>query len=339
MAHWATELGLSALGVSQTALPEAEQQHNAWLARSFHGDMDYMAHHGIKRTRPTELEPGTVSIIAVRMDYLPEPQEVMESVLHTSDTAYVSRYALGRDYHKVLRQRLKQLVKKMENVIGPFAHRIFVDSAPVLEKPIAALAGLGWVGKHSNVLTREGSWFFLGEIYCELPLEADAPIEDHCGTCRQCMEVCPTEAIVEPYVVDARRCISYLTIELHDAIPVTFRKAMGNRIYGCDDCQLYCPWNRFTSLTNEPDFAPRHGLDSAKLTELFRWDEATFLSRTEGTALRRIGHERWLRNIAVALGNASDAAAAVAALQSRNGHCSELVQEHIDWALRQHSIE
>lgn len=271
------------------------------------------------------------------MDYLPGDQEEALSLLDHDSAAYVSRYALGRDYHKVLRRRLQQLATKIEQQIGEYGYRVFVDSAPVLEKPIAEKAGIGWIGKHTNVINQKaGSWFFLGELYTDLPLPIDRSADGHCGTCRACIDVCPTDAIVAPYKLDARRCISYLTIELRDSIPLEFRKAIGNRIYGCDDCQLCCPWNKFAEPTAEADFAPRHGLESAELSELFSWSEAKWLERTAGSAIRRIGYECWLRNIAVALGNAASTPAVIDALLARRDSESPLVAEHVDWALAQH---
>lgn len=333
---WARELGFQQVGFADTDLSLAEQQHNTWLAAGYHGEMDYMAKHGTKRSRPAELEPGTLSVISVRMNYLPASAAEPWSVINDPAKAYVSRYALGRDYHKLMRKRLQQLARKIEQLIGPFGHRVFVDSAPVLEKPLAAKAALGWVGKHSNILHREtGSWFFLGEIYTDLALPAEPPLANHCGRCTACIDVCPTRAIVAPYQVDARRCISYLTIELHGSIPEHLRPLMGNRIYGCDDCQLVCPWNRFAKPTQEQDFLPRHGLDAPTLLDLFRWTEAEFLSRLEGSPIRRIGHQRWLRNIAVALGNAPPSATIRAALEARLTHDAEMVREHCHWALAQ----
>ncbi len=332
--RWGQELGFGAVGISDTDLSEAEQYLRAWLDKGYHGEMDYMQRHGNKRTRPAELVPGTLRVVSVRMDYRP-PAEDSDTVLQNPATAFISRYALGRDYHKLLRSRLKRLTQRIEEAVGEFGYRVFTDSAPVMEKAIAQKAGLGWIGKHSNLLSREaGSWFFLGEIYTDLPLPTDSPVTDHCGDCRDCLDICPTGAIVAPYQVDARRCISYLTIELHGPIPESLRPLMGNRIYGCDDCQLCCPWNRFARDTMEADFLPRHGLDTATLIELFAWDEATFLKKTEGSAIRRIGHERWLRNIAVALGNAGTAKAR-AALVARRDHPSLLVREHVAWALEQ----
>ena len=299
--------------------------------------MDYMERHGSKRSRPDELVPGTLRVISVRMDYLPESQDAAKGLLDDGSSAYISRYALGRDYHKVLRGRLRALARHIEEKIGAFGYRVFVDSAPVLEKALAEKAGIGWVGKHTNVIDRDaGSWFFLGELYTDLPLPVDAAEESHCGSCTACIDVCPTQAIVAPYSLDARRCISYLTIENKGAIPTEFRKDIGNRIYGCDDCQLFCPWNKFAKPTAEADFAPRHGLDTAKLTDLFAWDEQTWLEKTEGSAIRRIGHERWLRNIAVALGNAESSEDVIAALSARQDDDSPLVVEHVKWAMEQH---
>ncbi len=331
---WGPELGFQQIGIADIDLAAAEARLLDWLAAGFHGEMDYMARHGVLRSRPAELIPGTVRVIAVRMDYLPPGAADSWSILDQPELGYLSRYALGRDYHKVLRRRLQRLTDRIAATIGPFGYRVFVDSAPVLEKALAEKAGLGWIGKHSNLLDRRaGSWFFLGEIYVDLPLPVDEPASAHCGRCTACLDICPTQAIVAPYRVDARRCISYHTIELHGPIPVEFRRALGNRIYGCDDCQLACPWNRFARPSVEPDFRARHGLDAPNLIALFGWDEAEFLRRTEGSAIRRIGHERWLRNIAVALGNAPHSPAIVVALQARLGHSSELVREHVAWAL------
>ncbi len=330
----AAQLGFSALGISGIDLAADEQRLHDWLQRGFHGDMDYMARHGTRRTRPAELVPGTLRVISVRMDYWPEAAAEPWSVLEDANLAYVSRYALGRDYHKVLRQRLQKLCDWLRNRVGEFGYRVFTDSAPVMEKPLARNAGLGWIGKHSNLIDhRSGSYFFLGEIYSDLPLPIDAAASDHCGTCTRCISACPTGAIVAPYQVDARLCISYLTIEHHGSIPETLRPALGNRVYGCDDCQLVCPWNKFSKPTGIEDFGIRHGLDAARLIDLFNWDEATFLARTEGSAIRRIGWERWQRNLAVALGNAPCSAEVVAALELRSDHPSELVREHVAWAL------
>ena len=296
--------------------------------------MAYMSRHGTKRTRPAELVPGTVSCISVRMNYWSADAEPADSVLANPRQAYVSRYALGRDYHKLLRNRLQTLCDRIAAAVGPFGHRVFTDSAPVLEKALARNAGLGWIGKHTNLIDRDaGSYFFLGEIYLDIDLPTDTPSSAHCGTCSACMPACPTGAIVAPYRLDARRCISYLTIELAGPIPVEFRRAIGNRIYGCDDCQLVCPWNKFARPTREADFAPRHGLDHADLVDLFAWSAADFDAKTRGSAIRRIGYERWLRNIAVALGNAPSSTAIVGALRSRAEHPSELVREHVHWAL------
>ena len=337
IAAWCRELGFQRCGISDIDLRTPETRLGEWLRRRFHGSMHYMERHGKRRSRPGELVPGTVRIISVRMDYLPEPQESAKRLLDHESRAYISRYALGRDYHKVLRARLRELAKRIEQRIGTFGYRVFVDSAPVLEKAIAEKAGVGWIGKHTNLIDRDtGSWFFLGELYTDLPLPADKPEMSHCGSCTACLDVCPTQAIVAPYQLDARRCISYLTIESRAPIPVEFRKAIGNRIYGCDDCQLFCPWNKFATHTQEPDFVPRHGLDEATLVELFAWDEATFLDRTEGSAIRRIGYERWLRNIAVALGNAKTTPDILAALMGRKDDASELVAEHVAWALAEH---
>jgi epoxyqueuosine reductase len=338
--RWGAELGFQQLGITDTRLDAHEGHLERWLADRFHGSMAYMERHGRKRSRPAELVPGTVRVISARMDYLSEAARPAEELLAEPDKALVSRYALGRDYHKVLRRRLQRLADRVAERIGPFGYRVFVDSAPVLEKALAEKAGLGWIGKHSNLLNRRaGSWFFLGEIYTDLPLPLDRPAENHCGDCVRCLQACPTGAIVAPYRVDARRCISYLTIELKGPIPEELRPLLGNRIYGCDDCQVVCPWNRFAHFSAEPDFAPRHGLDTASLLRLFDWSEDEFLRRTEGSAIRRAGYPGWLRNIAVALGNSNprDAAsrgAVVEALRARLGDPSELVREHVEWALQ-----
>ena len=333
---WSRELGFQQTGFSDTQLDKHEVYLNKWLAKGFHGEMDYMQRHGTRRSRPQELHPGTIRVISVRLDYLPESAGDVEALLKDSSKGVVSRYALGRDYHKMMRKRLQRLAQQIEQQIGPFGYRVFVDSAPVLEKALAEKAGLGWIGKHSNLINKKaGSWFFLGEIYTDLPLPTDEPVENHCGDCSKCIDICPTQAIVAPYTVDARRCISYLTIELHGSIPEELRPLMGNRIYGCDDCQLVCPWNRFAQPTGETDFAPRHGLDAPDLIELFQWSEDQFLKRTEGSPIRRIGFESWLRNIAVALGNATSPVAVIEALQSRLQHDSEVVREHVQWALTQ----
>jgi epoxyqueuosine reductase len=334
--EWAQDLGFQQTGISDINLAQAETRLKDWLARQFHGEMDYMQKHGLKRSRPADLVPGTVRVISARMDYLPEEQGRFEALLDHPAKAYVSRYALGRDYHKVLRARLKALAGKIEDVTGEYGYRAFVDSAPVLEKPLAEKAGVGWIGKHTNLINNDaGSWFFLGELYTDLPLPVDSPASAHCGTCRACIDVCPTGAIVGPYELDARRCISYLTIELKGTIPKEFRKAIGNRIYGCDDCQIFCPWNKFAKPSDEQDFAPRHGLDSTELTELFGWSEETWLARTEGSAIRRIGYKRWLRNIAVALGNAQSSQKVIDALNKRENTGDDLVDEHVRWAIEQ----
>jgi epoxyqueuosine reductase len=337
---WGLSLGLSAVGITDTELTDAQSRLEDWLDKGFQGEMDYMVKHGTKRTRPAELLPGTCRIISARLDYLPEPLHRSEEMLQDPQQAFVARYALGRDYHKVLRKRLQKLADLIRTQVGDGHFRVFVDSAPVMEKPLAQKAGLGWIGKHTNLIARDGGcWFFLGEIYTDIPLRCDQPVEDHCGSCDACISCCPTQAIVAPYQLDARRCISYLTIELHGAIPERFRHPMGNRIFGCDDCMQVCPWNRFARLTREIDFLPRACLDNATLITLFNWDEATFLKHTEGSAIRRLGHTRWLRNIAVALGNAPSSNGVVTALGNRLNHSSPLVREHIEWALKQHGID
>jgi epoxyqueuosine reductase len=331
--RWARELGFQQAGIADIDLEAAGEQLRQWVARGFHGEMDYLHRHGSKRWRPAELVPGTLRVISVRMDYLPANDAPLEQ-LQDPAAAFISRYALGRDYHKLMRKRLQKLAKKIEQEIGSFGYRVFVDSAPVMEKPLAVKAGLGWQGKHTNLVNRDaGSWFFLGELYTDLPLPTDKPVEDHCGRCSACLDRCPTRAIVEPYLVDARRCISYLTIEHSGPIPPELRPLLGNRIYGCDDCLQACPWNRFAKPTAEADFLPRNGLDTATLLELFRWNEETFLKRTEGSAIRRIGHERWLRNIAVALGNGPAEPRVIKALEQRLESASELLKEHLHWAL------
>ncbi|TDR43297.1 epoxyqueuosine reductase [Tahibacter aquaticus] len=336
--RWGAELGFQQVGIAGTELAADETHLLNWLEAGRHGEMDYMQRHGTKRSRPQELQPGTLRVVSVRMDYAPPGIANGWEVLADTSLGYVSRYALGRDYHKLMRNRLQQLADRIAAQIGPFGYRAFVDSAPVLERALARNAGLGWIGKHTCLINRDaGSWFFLGELYTDLPLPLDQAATAHCGSCTRCLDICPTQAIVAPYQVDARRCISYLTIELHGSIPEPLRKPMGNRIYGCDDCQLICPWNKFSEPTAEADFSPRHKLDGAALIDLFAWSEDEFLRRTEGSAIRRIGHERWLRNIAVALGNARDTAGVVAALQSRAAHPSELVREHVQWALQQHA--
>jgi epoxyqueuosine reductase len=333
---WGRELGFDAVGIANAELGEAETRLAEWLARGFHGEMDYMARHGAKRARPAALVPGTVRVITARMDYLPDAREA-EAVLGDPTKAYVSRYALGRDYHKVLRARLQRLADRMAAEVGEFGYRVFTDSAPVMEVELAARAGIGWRGKHTLLLSREaGSFFFLGEIYTDLPLPVDAPTTDHCGACTRCIDVCPTGAIVAPYRLDARRCISYLTIELKGSIPVELRPLIGNRVYGCDDCQLVCPWNKYARPTREPDFRVRHGLDAAELVELFGWNEAAFHERLAGSATHRIGYERWSRNLAVGLGNAPTSERVLGALRARAADPSALVREHVAWALARH---
>ena len=360
---WGAELGFARLGVANIELSGDEAHFRDWLQNGFNGEMEYLSRHGSKRYRPAELLPGTVSCISVRMDYWPNDAADAEAVLaaepapahqdvpaaHPGAAAtagsgrvghgdgslgYVSRYALGRDYHKLMRQRLQKLCDRIAEAVGPFGYRAFADSAPVLEKALARNAGLGWIGKHTNLIdAKAGSYFFLGEIYLDLELPVDAGATSHCGTCNACIPACPTGAIVAPYRLDARRCISYLTIELKGPIPTELRRPMGNRIYGCDDCQLACPWNKFARPTREPDFDVRHGLDRTDLATLFAWTAEEFAEKTRGSAISRIGYERWLRNIAVALGNAPGNARVIAALRSRQDHSSDLVREHVAWAL------
>ena len=334
--EWGRQLGLAEIRIGAPVIETAEADLNAWLAAGCHGEMDYMARHGSRRTCPEELIPGTRSIISARLDYLPAAAD-SAAILADPTSAYISRYALGRDYHKLFRSRLQKLATRIGEHIGGGNYRVFVDSAPVMEAALAGQAGLGWRGKHTLLLTRTaGSWFFLGEIYTDLPLPADPPIAGHCGTCRACIGACPTGAIIAPYRLDARRCISYLTIEHPGSIPPEFRPLLGNRIYGCDDCQLVCPWNRFAAIGREIDFAVRNRLDREKLTDLFHWTEDQFQTRLAGSPIRRIGHERWLRNIAIALGNAPTDAATLAALHTHRDHPSDLVREHVAWALAQH---
>jgi epoxyqueuosine reductase len=327
------ELGFEKLGVAPTQLSADEQRLERWLALGRHGEMSYMQRHGRKRSRPAELVPGTVRVISARMSYWPEAARDARAVLAEPTTGYVARYALGRDYHKVLRRRLQRLADAIAERIGEFGYRVFVDSAPVLEKALAREAGLGWIGKHTNVLDRDGSWFLLGELYTDLPLPLDTPMTEHCGSCRACIDVCPTQAIVAPYELDARRCISYLTIELRGSIPEPLRPLIGNRIFGCDDCQLFCPWNKFARATTVGDFAVRHGLDGAGLVALFAWSREDWQERTAGSALRRTGYEGWLRNLAVALGNAPPDERIVEALAARADDPSPVVREHVRWAL------
>ena len=335
--RWGRELGFDAVAIAGTELAAEEARLLDWLGRGWHGEMDYMARHGARRARPAELVPGTLSVVTVRLDYMPAEAREPEAVLGDAELAYVSRYALGRDYHKVMRGKLQALADRMTAELGEFHYRVFADSAPVMEVALAARAGLGWRGKHTLLLSRDaGSLYFLGELFVSLDLATDAPVGAHCGTCERCIEICPTRAIVAPYQLDARRCISYLTIEHHGAIPEALRPMMGNRIYGCDDCQLVCPWNKYARTATTPDFAVRNGLDAATLAGLFAWTEEEFDRRLEGSAIRRIGHERWLRNIAVALGNAPATPAVIAALRSRAEHPSPMVREHVTWALGRH---
>jgi epoxyqueuosine reductase len=334
LAALAAARGFDALGVSDVALGADAARLERWLAHGRHGEMGYMARHGTRRTRPDELIPGTVRVLSARMNYWPADARDADSALADPDTGYVSRYALGRDYHKLMRNALQALADDIVARVGPMGYRVFVDSGPVLEKALARNAGLGWIGKHTNLIARDaGSWFFIGEILTDLPLPADAVASAHCGTCTACIPACPTAAITAPGQLDARRCISYLTIELHGSIPVELRRMLGNRIYGCDDCQLVCPWNKFARAASHPDFKVRHRLDASRLSELFGWTEAQFLARTEGSPIRRIGYERWLRNIAVALGNAPATADNLAALAARRADPSALVREHVEWAL------
>ncbi|MGN6513509.1 MAG: tRNA epoxyqueuosine(34) reductase QueG [Lysobacteraceae bacterium] len=333
----AREAGFQRCGISDVALADDEAHLRDWLAQGLYGSMDWMARHGDKRSRPAELIPGTVRVVSVGLDYGRDPGEAWDT-LADGERAYVARYALGRDYHKLMRNRLQQLAGRIASEVGPFGHRVFVDSAPVLERALARNAGLGFIGKHTCLIDKDGgSWFFLGEIYVDLPLPVDAPASAHCGTCTRCIEVCPTQAITAPYRLDARRCISYLTIEHDGAIDEALRPLIGNRIFGCDDCQLACPWNKFARRTDEPDFRVRNDLDRATLAQLFAWSEEEFLQRTEGSAIRRSGYQRWLRNLAVALGNAPTTPTVLAALESRRGIDDALVREHVEWALARHA--
>jgi epoxyqueuosine reductase len=367
--QWGLELGFNQIGITDTNLQSAESEHQAWVEKDFHGEMDYMAKHGTKRTRPAELVPNTLRVISARLDYLPPNASDSEATLNDSNKAFISRYALGRDYHKVMRNKLQKLCDKIQaeltalntpspvegegwgegddgcggddghvgEIPTPFTYRVFTDSAPVLEVALAEKSGLGWRGKHTLLINKDrGSWFFLGEIYTNLPLAIDTPATNHCGTCSSCMDVCPTQAITAPYEVDARRCISYLTIELKDSIPLELRPLIGNRVYGCDDCQLYCPWNKFAEITKETDFAVRNGLDDISLIECFNWSEEEFKSHMAGSAIYRIGYEQWLRNIAIGLGNAKTSNAIIEALKSRADHVSPIVYEHVNWALKMH---
>lgn len=333
---WGKNLGFSQVGITDTNLSNEEAGLMSWLDSGFHGEMNYMAKHGSLRTKPADLLPGALSVITCRMNYWPESRDA-ESVLLEPETAYISRYALGRDYHKVMRQKLGKLADKIHEAIGDYNFRVFTDSAPVMEVALARKTGLGWRGKHTLLLSREaGSLFFLGEIVTNLPLQSDLPADEHCGNCSACLDICPTKAIIAPYRLDARKCISYLTIEHRGSIPEPLRPLLGNRIYGCDDCQLICPWNRFAKKSVLPDFQVRHGLDTASLIELFAWDEATFMKNMAGTAIYRIGHTQWLRNLAVALGNAPSSTPIVNSLKTRCDHFSPLVREHVEWALSRH---
>jgi len=334
----ARQAGFQRCGISGVELGEDEAHLHDWLAAGLHGSMHWMAQHGDKRSRPQDLVPGTLRVVSVGLDYGRLDDAQAWGTLAEGERAYVARYALGRDYHKLMRQRLQRLAEQVQAEIGPFGHRVFVDSAPVLERALARNAGLGWIGQHTCLIDRSGgSWFFLGEIYVDLALPIDAPATAHCGTCVRCIDICPTQAIIAPHRLDARRCISYLTIEHEGAIPEALRRPIGNRIFGCDDCQLVCPWNKFARRTDEPDFRARNDLDTATLPALFAWEEDEFLRRTEGSPIRRSGHERWLRNIAVALGNAPTTPAVLEALASRREHASPLVREHVAWALAEHA--
>ena len=337
--RWGQELGFSQVGISDIDLSQHEQALMRWLDNDYHGDMDYMARHGLMRARAKELVEGTLNVISVRMDYLPADAKFAR-ILKNKDHAYISRYALGRDYHKLMRKRLQKLGEMIKSHCENFNYRPFVDSAPILERPLAEKAGLGWVGKHSLLINKQaGSWFFLGELLVDIPLTTDTKSENNCGSCVACIKICPTQAIVEPYVVDARRCISYLTIELRDAIPIEFRPLIGNRIYGCDDCQLICPWNKFAKLGCEDDFKPRQNLDNISLLTLFSWDETTFLNKTEGSPIRRIGFQSWQRNIAVALGNADYSPGNIEALTQKLADSEAMVVEHIEWAIAQQNLK
>lgn len=334
--HWGMELGFQQVAITNVDLSAYEPKLRAWIDQQFHGEMEYMARNHDLRSHPDLLHPGTIRVISVRMDYAKEAGNSL-APMEVKENAYVARYARGRDYHKLMRKRLQSLAEKVEALAGPMGYRAFVDSAPVLERALAEKAGLGWIGKNTMLINKQaGSWFFLGELFTDLPLPIDQQEPEHCGTCSACLDICPTQAFVAPNQLDAKRCISYLTIELRSSIPVEFRAAMGNRIFGCDDCQLVCPWNKFTHLSTEEDFTPRHRLDDVKLVELFKWTEAEFLQNTEGSPIRRIGYECWLRNIAVALGNAPDSSEVIAALDSRRNSESALVREHVEWALQQH---
>jgi epoxyqueuosine reductase len=333
---WGVELGFQEVSFTDIDLSKYEHHLKDWIDRNYHGAMSYMAENHDKRCHPEQLVPGTIRVVCVRMDYAMDSEDSLDSMQNTGK-AYISRYARGRDYHKLIRKRLQKLARKIQDVAGPFGYRAFVDSAPVLERALAEKAGMGWIGKNTMLINKQaGSWFFLGELFTDLPLPVDEQVADHCGSCSACLDICPTNAFVKPNLLDATRCISYLTIELRTSIPVEFRKPMGNRIYGCDDCQFVCPWNKFSKPTQEKDFTPRHSLDDAQLVDLFAWSEREFLKRTEGSAIRRIGYDCWLRNIAVALGNAPSSKEIVSSLQSRLNNVSDMVNEHIEWALLQH---
>jgi len=340
--RWGVELGFDQIGITDTNLQAAETEHQTWIAKGFHGDMDYMAKHGVKRTQPAELVPNTTRIISARLDYFPPDTADSKAVLQDGAKAFISRYALGRDYHKVMRKKLQKLCEKVQHELlhyqsGNFEYRAFTDSAPVLEVALAEKSGLGWRGKHTLLINKDrGSWFFIGEIYTNLPLTIDEPTTNHCGTCSNCIEVCPTKAIVAPYEVDARRCISYLTIELKGSIPTELRALIGNRVYGCDDCQLFCPWNKFAEITTTADFAVKNGLDNISLVDCFYWSEEQFKTNLAGSPIYRIGYHQWLRNIAVGLGNTATTPEVITALQSKLNEDSELLREHIEWALAQH---
>lgn len=337
---WGAELGFARVGIAGVDLRDDEAHLQEWLRQGRHGTMDYMQRHGSKRSRPQELQPGTVRVISARMDYFPQDLDI-DATWHTladGERAYIARYALGRDYHKLIRGRLQRLAERIAAETGPFGYRAFTDSAPVLEKALARNAGLGWIGKHTLLLDRDaGSWFFLGELYTDLPLPVDVPATAHCGTCTRCIDVCPTRAITGPYQLDARRCIAYLTIESKDPIPEALRPLIGNRVFGCDDCQLVCPWNKFAQPTREQGFSPRHGLDGEKLVRLFAWTEDEFLKKTEGMPIRRAGYAGFMRNVAVALGNAPHTPEVVEALGARTDDPSPLVREHVAWALARHA--
>ena len=334
--RWGEDLGFQQVGITDVDLSRHEPHLRNWLAANYHGEMHYMAEHGDLRCHPEKLLPGTLRVICVRMDYSLTPDNSFTPI-EVRDKAYVARYARGRDYHKMIRQRLQKLADQITESVGSFGYRAFVDSAPVLERALAEKSGLGWIGKNTMLINRRaGSWFFLGELFTDLPLPVDTPATEHCGTCRACLDICPTRAFVNPWLLDATRCISYLTIESRAAIPVELRPLMGNRIFGCDDCQLICPWNKFTQASTEDDFRPRHSLDDAALVQLFAWSESEFIERTAGSAIRRAGYIGWLRNIAVALGNARTSPEILAALEARLEFPSALVHEHIVWALAQH---